>query len=184
MIRLAVLVSGSGTTLQTFIDAIGRGELEARIEVVVSNTPKAYALERARRAGIPAEAAPVGRIAAVLDRFRPELVVMAGFLKLWKFPPRYAGRVINIHPALLPKFGGRGMYGDRVHAAVLAAGESKSGCTVHVADHQYDHGPILLQREVPVLPGDTVASLRARVQEAERIAYPEAVRRLAQKNAT
>lgn len=179
--RLAVLVSGGGTTLQNLIDVIGRGKLEARIAVVVSNVAGVKALERAERAGIPAVVAPVDRIASVLEPHAPDWVVMAGFLKLWEFPPKYEGRVLNIHPALLPKFGGPGMYGDRVHAAVLAAGEKESGCTVHVADHRYDHGPILLQRKVPVLPGDTVATLRERVMAAERVAYPEALRKLGSK---
>jgi phosphoribosylglycinamide formyltransferase-1 len=179
MIKLGVLVSGGGTTLQNLIDVIERGELDARIVQVVSNVPGVAALERARRHGIPATVAALSKIAAAMDRASPDFVLLAGFLKLWDFPSSYERRVMNIHPALLPKFGGPGMYGDRVHAAVLAAGEKESGCTVHWADHQYDHGPIILQRRVPVLPGDTVRTLRERVQAAERVAYPEGVRQVA-----
>lgn len=181
--RLAVLVSGAGTTLQNFIDVIDRGELDAEIVVVASHDAGALGLERARKRGIPAVAAPVAKLADAIDPYRPDLVLLAGFMKLWRFPDRYRGRVLNVHPALLPKFGGKGMYGDRVHQAVLEAGETETGCTVHVADHEYDHGPILLQRRIPVRPDDTVESLRRRVQAEERIAYPEAVRRFKSRSA-
>jgi folate-dependent phosphoribosylglycinamide formyltransferase PurN len=110
-----------------------------------------------------------------------ELVCMAGFLSLWSIPDAWFGRVINIHPALLPRFGGFGMHGRHVHEAVLAAGETVSGCTVHFCDNEYDHGPIILQRTVPVLPNDTPDSLAARVFEQECIAYPEAIRLIAEK---
>jgi phosphoribosylglycinamide formyltransferase-1 len=176
-VRLAILISGAGTTLQNFIDAIDGGDLDATIAVVASNNAGAFGLERARQRGIPAVVAPVATLADAIDPYRPDLVLLAGFIKLWTFPERYRGRVLNVHPALLPKFGGKGMYGDRVHQAVLDAGEGETGCTVHVADHEYDHGPILLQRRIPVRPDDTVATLRKRVQAEERIAYPEAVRR-------
>jgi len=108
-----------------------------------------------------------------------DLVCMAGFLSLWRIPERFDRRVINIHPALLPDFGGRGMYGRHVHEAVLASGRTESGCTVHFCDNEYDHGPILLQRKVPVYPNDTPDTLATRVFEQECIAYPEAIRRLA-----
>lgn len=176
MINLAVLISGAGTTLQNLIDVIGRGELDAEIALVVSHDRDAFGLERARRAGIGIAVAPLEKIAAQLDALEPDLVLLAGFLKLWRFPPRYERRVMNVHPALLPKFGGKRMYGDRVHKAVLAAGEKETGCTVHFADQQYDHGQIILQRRIPVTADDTIASLRRRVQAEERIAYPEAVR--------
>jgi phosphoribosylglycinamide formyltransferase 1 len=104
------------------------------------------------------------------------LALMAGFLSLWEIPQDWRGRVMNIHPALLPKFGGQGMHGEHVHAAVLAAGEKESGCTVHFADNTYDTGPIIVQRRVPVLPGDTPDTLAARVFEQECLAYPEAIR--------
>ena len=184
--RLALLLSGGGRTLQNFLDLIAAGRLDARLEVVVSSNPDAGGVERARNAGIAtavidrrqfdSDEAFSAAITAVLDRYDVELVLLAGFLRRYIFPARYRGRVLNIHPALLPKYGGRGMYGHRVHEAVLAAGDTESGCTVHVADHEYDHGPIVLQKRVPVLPGDTPDTLAERVFAAECEAYPEAVR--------
>jgi formyltetrahydrofolate-dependent phosphoribosylglycinamide formyltransferase len=188
-IKLAVLVSGGGTTLQNFLDHIADGRLDASIEVVISSTSDAYALERARNAGIDAhvvrrrdfetDEAFSDAISSIIDRYEVDLVLGAGFMRRWLFPPRYAGRMLNTHGALLPKFGGQGMWGHHVHEAVLAAGETESGCTVHIADHEYDHGPILVQKKVPVLPDDTPDTLAARVQQAEREAYPEAVRLMA-----
>jgi phosphoribosylglycinamide formyltransferase-1 len=190
-IKLAVLVSGGGTTLQNFLDVIARGELDASIKVVISSTSTAFALERARNAGIDthvvrrrdfaSDEAFSDAIAEIIDRYAVDLVLGAGFMRRWVFPPRYEGRMLNTHGALLPKFGGQGMWGRHVHEAVLAAGETESGCTVHMADHQYDHGPILVQKKVPVLPDDTPEALAARVQAAEREAYPEAVRIMAAK---
>lgn len=188
-IRLALLVSGGGTTLQNFLDEIAAGRLDAEVVVVISSNETAFALERARKAGI--ETHVVRRsdyetqetfsdaITAVLDRCDVDLVLGAGYLQRYVFPPHFQGRMLNVHPALLPKFGGRGMYGHHVHEAVLAAGETESGCTVHIADHAYDHGPIVVQKTVPVLPDDTPETLAARVFEAECEAYPEAVRRVA-----
>jgi len=188
-VDLAVLISGSGRTLQNFIDEINAGRLDARIRIVVSSSPFAGGNERARRAGIPV--AVVDRklftserdfgaaVTKALEGQPIDLVLLAGFLHLWAFPPTFKGRVVNIHPALLPRFGGKGMYGHRVHEAVLTSGAGETGCTVHLADLEYDHGPILLQRRVPVRPGDTAESLAARVFAEECIAYPEAVRRLA-----
>src|SRR5690606_33182032 len=106
-------------------------------------------------------------------------VLMAGFLSLWRIPPAWAGRVLNIHPSLLPAFGGRGLYGRRVHEAVLRAGVAESGCSVHVADNEYDHGPVVARRRVPVQPGDTPETLGARVQAAERELYPAVLERIA-----
>jgi formyltetrahydrofolate-dependent phosphoribosylglycinamide formyltransferase len=190
-IKLGVLISGAGTTLQNLIDVIGAGRLDARIEVVISSRPNVEGLERARKARIPTEVVERRRfeslgdfsaaITEILDRCDVDLVLCAGFLQRYLFSERYAGRVLNIHPALLPKFGGQGMYGRHVHEAVLAAGETESGCSVIIADHEYDHGPILLQKRVPVLPADTADSLAARVFEAECVAYPEAVRLMAQR---
>jgi formyltetrahydrofolate-dependent phosphoribosylglycinamide formyltransferase len=114
-----------------------------------------------------------------LDRYPLDLVIMAGFIRRYLFPKKYEGRVLNIHPALLPDFGGKGFYGHHVHEAVLKSGAKESGCTVHYADLNYDKGPILLQKRVPVLPGDTPDTLAARVFEAECEAYPEAIRRMA-----
>lgn len=188
-VHLGVLLSGSGRTLQNLLDRIEDGSLPARIEVVVSSHPEAFGLERARRRGIPAQAVPCGdfpdaesfsaAVTEVLRRHPIDLVVMAGFIRRYLFPPDYEGRVLNIHPALLPKFGGKGFYGHKVHEAVLAAGEKESGCTVHFADHRYDRGPIVLQKRVPVRPGDTPESLAERVFQAECEAYPEAIRQVA-----
>jgi phosphoribosylglycinamide formyltransferase-1 len=190
-VRLALLVSGSGTTLQNFLDRIADGSLDASIEVVISSMPTAYALERARGAGIDThvvrwrdfedDQAFSDAIAEIIDRYEVDLVLGAGFMRRWMFPPRYEGRMLNTHGALLPKFGGKGMWGHHVHEAVLAAGETESGCTVHIADHEYDQGPIVVQKRVPVLPDDTPETLAERVQQAEREAYPEAVRLMAQK---
>ena len=185
-IDLAVLISGSGRTLQNFIDLIAAKRLDARIHVVISTSPDAGGNEKARRAGIPLvvvdpkSADFSAAITQAVDSHPVDLVLLAGFLRLWKFPPKYKGRVLNIHPALLPAFGGKGMYGHRVHEAVLASGAKESGCTVHVADLEYDRGPIILQRRIPVLPEDTADTLAARVFAEECHAYPEAVRRVAE----
>jgi len=184
-LRLGVLISGSGRTLRNFIELAAADRIPARVAVVISSSSRAGGLEFARRAGIPTQvidydATPPEqcdeRIALVLRAADVDLVCMAGFLKLWRIPPDFAGRVMNIHPALLPAFGGLGFYGDRVHRAVLAAGGAESGCTVHFADNEYDHGPIILQRRVPVRPDDTPESLADRVFAQELLAYPEAIR--------
>ncbi|MBI4585515.1 MAG: phosphoribosylglycinamide formyltransferase [Planctomycetes bacterium] len=185
-LRLAVLLSGGGRTLQNFIDQIAAGALAAEIVQVISSHPEAHGLERARKHGLPHQAIDFrgyrGRaadfsaeITAAVDRSRPDLVAMAGFLRRWSFPPRYEGKVMNIHPALLPAFGGKGFYGDKVHEAVLRSGAKFSGCTVHFATEEYDQGPIILQRIVPVLTGDSPHSLAERIFREERIAYPEAI---------
>lgn len=181
-INLAILISGSGRTLQNFIEEIAAKRLDARIAVVVSSSPDAGGNEKARRAKIPLvvvdRKAPdfSDAITKAVDKHKVDLVLLAGFLHLWKFPSTYKGRVLNIHPALLPDFGGKGMYGHRVHEAVLASGAKESGCTVHIADLEYDRGPIVLQRKVKVKPGETPDTLAARVFAEECIAYPEAVR--------
>ncbi len=189
-LRVAVLVSGSGTTLQNLINEQLHGTLPIEIRLVVSSRADAFALERARRHGIPT--ALVERTAytsahafdraleLVLDAAAPDLICMAGFIPFWTIPQRWLGRVLNIHPSLLPAFGGKGMYGDRVHEAVLAYGCRVSGCTVHFADNRYDHGPVIVQRVVHVLEGDEVARLRARVFREECIAYPQAIRLIAE----
>jgi len=185
-IRLAVLISGGGTTLQNFIDRIADGRLRAEIGLVISSNPHAGGIDRAKRAGLPVEVVPRGQFdsvaafsRAIFDRCRAieaDLVTLAGFLKLLEIPPDFTNRVMNIHPALIPAFCGKGMYGLRVHKAVLDYGAKVSGCTVHFADNEYDHGPIILQRVVPVLDDDTPESLAARVFEQECEAYPEAIR--------
>ena len=187
-IRLAVLVSGGGTTLSNLLGRIADGRLDASVELVVSSDPNAGALEKARRAGVRAEvvSAQGTDIAsfsgAIFDHCRhasADLVVLGGFLKRVRIPADFRGRVLNIHPALIPAFCGAGFYGRRVHEAVLARGVKLSGCTVHFADDEYDHGPIILQRAVPVLEDDTPESLADRVFRAECDALPEAIRLIA-----
>ncbi len=185
-IRLVALISGGGTTLQNFIDRIADGRMQAEISLVISSNPKAFGVERARNAGLTTEiirreefesvAAFSDAIFAHCRDVEANLITLGGFLKLLKIPADFAGRVMNIHPALLPAFGGNGMYGHRVHEAVLESGSRVSGCTVHFVDDQFDHGPIILQRTVPVLDDDTPESLAARVFEMECEAYPEAIR--------
>jgi formyltetrahydrofolate-dependent phosphoribosylglycinamide formyltransferase len=188
-IRLGVLLSGSGRTLQNLIDRIQDGSLPARIEVVISSHPGVKGLERAEKINIPAvtvdyksfadDRAFSDAVTRQLDRHPVDLVIMAGFIRRYLFPKKFEGRVLNIHPALLPEFGGKGFHGEKVHRAVLQQGAKESGCTVHIADLEYDRGRILLQKRVPVLPGDTPETLAARVFEAECEAYPEAIRRMA-----
>lgn len=183
-IRLAVCVSGGGTTLQNLIDRIGDGRLDAKIAIVIASNAQAGAMGRAERAGIPAVCiSPKMGVrefsdavfAAVRD-VKAELVVLAGFLSLLRIPSDFAHRVINIHPALIPAFCGKGYYGQAVHRKVLEAGVKITGCTVHFADNEYDAGPIILQRAVTVEEGDTPQSLQERVFGAEREALPEAIR--------
>jgi phosphoribosylglycinamide formyltransferase-1 len=173
------------------IDACGSGTLDAEPCVLVSNNSDAPVMARARAAGIatyhlssrthPDPSLLDDAILEALTRHGAALIVLAGYMK--KIGPRtlarYRGLVLNIHPALLPKFGGQGMYGRRVHEEVLAAGDRMTGVTVHLADEEYDRGPILAQREVPVVRGDTVDSLAARVLEAEHALYVETLARIA-----
>jgi phosphoribosylglycinamide formyltransferase 1 len=189
-LRIAVLVSGGGTTLQNFIDQIADGQLGVEIVQVVGSRADAFGIERARRARLPVavvNAKELGREAfseRIFDHCRQaqaELVCLAGFLHYLRIPEDYALRVMNIHPALLPAFGGKGMYGHHVHEAVLEHGVKVTGCTVHFADHEYDHGPIIIQRAIPVLEDDTPETLAFRVFEQECIAYPEAIRLFAEK---
>jgi formyltetrahydrofolate-dependent phosphoribosylglycinamide formyltransferase len=190
-IRLAVLLSKAGTSLQNFLDRIADGRMNAQIVAVVSNHAQAFGLERARRAKIPAfavERQEAGSLAEFSRRIfthcrqaQAELVCLAGFLQLIEVPDDFRGRVMNIHPALIPAFCGKGFYGHHVHEAALAAGVKLSGCTVHIADNEYDHGPIIVQRTVPVLDDDTPETLAARVFALECEAYPEAIRLFAEK---
>jgi phosphoribosylglycinamide formyltransferase-1 len=182
-IRLVALISGGGTTLQNFIDQIAAGKLAARVAGVVSSRADAFGNERATRAGIPVTVVPKAKPDAVWDAvraFNPDLVCFAGWLHLLPIPEDFRHRVLNIHPALLPAFGGKGMYGRRVHEAVLASGAKVSGCTVHFADDTYDTGPILVQKCVPVKEDDDPDTLAARVFQAECEAYPEAIRLIAE----
>ena len=179
-LRVAVCISGSGSNLQALLDTL-RGSEQARVVLVISNRPDAAGLERSRREAIPSvvleDPADGAEWLRLLGEHRVELVVLAGYLKL--VPPpviaAYRHRIINIHPALLPSFGGPGMYGLRVHRAVLASGARVSGCTVHLVDEVYDRGAIVAQSQVPVLPGDTPESLGARVLEAEHRLLPQVV---------
>jgi len=186
-LRLAVLISGGGRSLLNLKRRIDEGRLSASIDVVVSSRGDVPGVERARAAGLPVVV--VERKLLSPAEFQEtithavagvDLVVMAGFLSMWNIPHEFEGRVINIHPALLPDFGGKGMYGSRVHEAVLRSGRTESGCTVHYCDNRYDRGPIILQRKVPVLPGDTVDTLAARVFEQECKALPDAIQRIAE----
>ena len=174
--------------MENFLHVIERGELEARIGVVVSSVAGVRGLLIAEEAGIPAVV--VRRqdygsdddygdaVYAAIAPYEPDLILLAGFLRRLVVPPAWRGRILNIHPGLLPGApAGRGFYGERVHAAVLASGDAESGATVHVVDEGYDTGPVVLRRSVPVLPGDTPETLGARVFAAECELYPEAVRR-------
>ncbi|MBN1852334.1 MAG: phosphoribosylglycinamide formyltransferase [Pirellulales bacterium] len=188
---IAALISGSGRTLKNFIDLAAAGELPIDIRLVISSTPTAGGLKFAEDAGIQSIVLKRSHAASdqdyshrIFDACRPaavEYVAMAGFVKFIPIPADWINRVINIHPALLPSFGGEGMYGHHVHEAVLAYGAKVSGCTVHFADNQYDHGPIIHQETVPVLNDDTPDTLAARVFEAETRAYPHVLRLLAER---
>lgn len=198
-LRLAVLLSGSGTTLQNLFEAIDRG-LPARIELVVSSREEAYGLVRARHRGVETIVVPSRnyripqpdgtfqtnweamsqRLDEILLPRAFDLVCLAGFLCFYRIPPPLEGRVMNIHPALLPAFGGRGMYGRRVHEAVVAAGVKVTGCTVHFVNNTYDAGPIIVQRTCPVYDTDTPEDVAKRVFVEECKAYPEAIQLFAE----
>jgi phosphoribosylglycinamide formyltransferase-1 len=190
-ISLAVLLSGGGTTLQNLLDRIGDGRLHAKVVLVVSSNPRAFGLQRAEKAGIPTAVVErktcasdqefSERIFGLCRKAGVELVCMAGFLKFLPIPDDFRNRVLNIHPSLIPAFCGHGYYGDRVHEAVLASGVKISGCTVHFADNEYDHGPIVIQRVVTVQDNETPESLAARVFEQECEAYPEAIQLIAER---
>src|SRR5262245_31722888 len=186
-LKIAVLVSGGGTTLQNLIDEIGARRLSAQISLVIASRPDIRALQRAADAKIMnfiVQPRAFGSIAhfsrkvfELCDDAGVDLVCLAGWLSLLEIPAKYEGRVMNIHPALLPSpFGGKGMFGKRVHEAVLAHGCKVSGCTVHFVDNEYDAGPIIVQKCCDVLEGDTPDSLAGRVAELERDAYPQAIR--------
>jgi phosphoribosylglycinamide formyltransferase-1 len=183
-IRLAVCVSGGGTTLQNLISRIEAGTLRAQIVQVVASRPGIGAIGQTESAGLPVTVVPrtgstlAGFSAGVFDAIRTsraDLVVLGGFLSLLTIAPDYAGRVLNVHPSLIPAFCGKGLHGEAVHTAVHAAGVKVTGCTVHFADETYDTGPIILQRVVPVLDDDTPAKLGSRVFAAECAALPEAI---------
>ncbi|MCX5767130.1 MAG: phosphoribosylglycinamide formyltransferase [Gemmatimonadetes bacterium] len=179
MMRLAVLASGSGSNLESILQTLAsRSAPPAQVVLVASNRAQAFALERARQRHIAtaviAKPSDGAALEALLLEHRVDVVVLAGYLKLVpaEVVRRWSGAILNIHPALLPKFGGAGMYGHHVHEAVLAAGDTESGATVHLVTDEYDRGAILAQAHVPVLPGDTAQSLGARVLAAEHELYP------------
>ncbi len=185
-IRLGILLSGGGRTMLNIQEEINSGRLPAEIVMVISSRSKVQGVERAKAIG----RAPTilrkkdfggtedfsNRIVAALDKAKVDLVIQAGWLCLWQIPRKYENRVMNIHPALLPSFGGQGMWGHHVHEAVLKAGCKVSGCTVHFCTNEYDAGPIIIQRCCPVLENDSPDILAARVFKEECIAYPEAIR--------
>jgi formyltetrahydrofolate-dependent phosphoribosylglycinamide formyltransferase len=189
-VRLAVLLSGSGRTLENILARTAAGQLPVRVTAVVSSRPNVRGVTVAEEAGVPVQvfrrkdhgsvAEHNAAINAWLNRFDPEMIALAGYLCFYIPPEGFPGPVVNIHPALLPKYGGQGYYGDRVHAAVLAAGETESGCTVHHVDDRYDHGRIIAQSPVPVHPGDDVHSLADRVFAAECELYPRVLGELAE----
>jgi len=192
-LKLGVLLSGGGRTLLNLLECIRRGELDCEVATAIASR-ECKGVERSRAAGLDVhvvpykqyrDAGPGGQpdtagysaaIVAKLEAAGANLVVQAGFLSLWHIPPRYEGKVMNIHPAMLPAFGGKGMYGHHVHEAVVATGCKVSGCTVHFVTNEYDAGPIILQRTVPVTDRDTPDDVAERVFEQECIAYPEAIR--------
>ena len=190
--NIAIFASHFGSTLQAILDAAKSGELRATPRLVISNNSTSEALNRAQRAGVAARHlsalthAKPGELEAeilrVLSEHSIDVVVLAGYMKKLgsKVVSAYAGRILNTHPALLPKFGGQGMYGDRVHAAVLAANETESGATVHWVDEEYDRGGVVAQAKVPVLPSDDVAALASRVQAAEKALLVRTLNQLAQ----
>jgi len=189
--RIAVLLSGSGRTLQNFLERIQAGTMPGVLVDVISSHEKAYGLERARRAGLPhgvidprefpTPAAFRDRLHGRLREHETDLVLLAGYMVHFPMSSEWEGRVMNIHPALLPGVGGKGFYGMHVHRAVLASGATESGCTVHFVDDHYDHGPVIVQRRVAVRRDDSPEDLAARVFEQELEAYPEAVRLFAER---
>lgn len=182
---IATLISGGGRTVVNLAEQIEAGTLEARIATVIAHEESLPGVERCRQHNLPVTVVPRypadsldDRIDDVITSSGAELVCLCGYLRHFRVGNRWAGRTLNIHPALLPDFGGKGMYGDRVHRAVLDSGVQESGCTVHFVDEEYDHGPPILQRRCPVLPGDDAAALASRVFQLEREAFPEAIRRV------
>lgn len=186
-LRIGVLASHGGSNMQAIIDRIVAGKLDAKIVLVISNNSQSGALDKAKRAGLPwlhisdathpDEAARDKAICDALANAGAELIVLAGYMK--KIGPltleRYAGRILNIHPALLPKHGGRGLYGIKPHESVLASGDKETGATVHLVDPQYDHGPTVRQRRVPVMKDDTPETLQQRVLKVEHEIYSEVI---------
>lgn len=184
MYNLVVFASGNGSTLQAIIDNIISGELNARIKLVVSNNPNAFALSRAQNANIPTyiikskQSSEIdSELLEILSHYDIDLIVLAGYLKLIGSNLINKYTIINTHPALLPKYGGKGMYGMNVHRAVINAHETKSGVTLHYVNEKYDSGDIIRQTVVEVFPDDTPEDLSARVQKVEKIQLVEALKK-------
>ena len=191
MIKIVVLASGRGTNLQAIIDACERGEINGKVIAVISDRKDAFAIQRARKHGIKdIFLNPKGlkrdeydeKLLEVLENLQPDLIVLAGYMRILspKVVRKYYGKIINIHPALLPSFGGKGYYGERVHRAVLEYGCKVSGCTVHFVDEEVDHGPIIVQRCVPVMEDDTPETLAERILIEEHKALVYAVKLFAE----
>jgi phosphoribosylglycinamide formyltransferase-1 len=196
-LRLAVLISGSGSTLRNILERVADGRLRGVEVVGVAASRDCPGLEYARQYNVPHTVVPraVGgaefdaadfsaRLTRQLDAWQPDLIALGGFLSLYLLPEHYAGKIINVHPSLLPAFGGAGMYGDRVHAAVLASGAKLTGCTVHLVSAEYDGGPVIAQRTVAVLDSDTPETLGARVRAAERELFPAVIQWFAEGRVT
>jgi len=185
-LRLGVLLSGGGTTLENIFEKIDDKTLDAVVSVVISSNRKAYGLVRARKRMVSSNVVSLKKyqsltsfssaITSILLGSSVDLVLMAGFLRLYHIPSVYQGKVMNIHPALIPKYCGKGFFGHHVHEAVVAAKEKESGCTVHFADNEYDHGQIIVQRKIDLDPGNSPDEVAAKVFKEECIAYPEAIR--------
>lgn len=187
--RICVFASGRGSNLQAIIDAIDRNELKCRVVFVLSNNSNSGALEIARRKDIPAfhlseknfhKNTFEESMLDLLDRFRPDLIVLAGYIKLVPevVIKKYRNRIVNIHPALLPKFGGRGMYGMNVHQAVFESGEKKSGVTVHLVNEKYDEGKILFQQEVDISDCKSPVEIAEKILIVEHQIYPEVIQKI------
>ncbi|MFQ5965242.1 MAG: phosphoribosylglycinamide formyltransferase [Candidatus Scalinduaceae bacterium] len=189
-LNLAVLISGSGKTLQNLMDKIDDKTLNAKIQIVISSSPDAYGLKRAEKNNIPTTVIRYSdydgseefskTIIKEIEEYPADLIILAGFMYLFKIPDRYSEKVMNIHPGLIPSFCGKGYYGHHVHKAVIESGVKVSGCTVHFVDNEYDHGPIIIQRTVPVHEDDTPDTLAQRVFKEECIAYTDAIRLFAE----
>ncbi|MAI78745.1 MAG: phosphoribosylglycinamide formyltransferase [Deltaproteobacteria bacterium] len=189
-LRIAVLLSGNGTSLENLLEHIDSGAVDAEVVAVISSKPEAYGLERARQRGIPALSVPRkdypdlerfnDALHKALDGYKVDLIALLGFLSLFQLRGRYLNRVLNVHPALIPAFSGQGFYGKRVYEAVLATGVKVTGATVHFTDDQYDNGPILLQEAIAVKPDDTPETLAQRVTAVERRLVPRAIQLIAQ----
>lgn len=191
-LRLAIFISGGGSNLQAIIDAIANGELNAEIKLVLSNNPEAFGLKRAEKAGVPRVVLSsenyndrkifVAEMLSILEKHDVDFIALAGYLR--KIPPeiieKYRGRIVNIHPGPLPEFGGKGMFGIKVHEAVLKAGLKETCVTIHEVSENYDEGRIIATRSVQVLPGDTPEILQARVLQIEHELYPAILQKIAE----